>query len=284
MLDDGDVSEAARLLDGCPEEFRQPWAWKHIGLRRDLSLVTLREHPGEVWGCVYSPDGRYFATASAATVTLWDAKTKKRLRVLSGKERFMPVTFGADSKRLAAGSDDGTAWVWEVETCSKPLVLRGHDLIVQGLAFSPDGRRIVTGSWDGSVCVWDANSGARLKTLEVSKLNDSKNPVLALEFSRDGNALIAGSGRGDLRVWNSGTGEVIARTDLNGASIHELAITSAGDLMALACGDGRIRIFDTGDWTLVSALDTSIPDIRSVAFSPDGGLVAAAGGNVLPEL
>jgi hypothetical protein len=67
------LNSAARMLeDGqVPEEFRQGWEWDHLNLRRDLSLVTLGNHPGPVRVSPYSPDGKYFATVSEGELRIW---------------------------------------------------------------------------------------------------------------------------------------------------------------------------------------------------------------------
>jgi WD40 repeat protein len=40
--------------------------------------------------------------------------------------------------------------------------LRGHDDIIESVAFSPDGSKIVSGSQDKTIRVWDAGTGVEL--------------------------------------------------------------------------------------------------------------------------
>ena len=58
------------------------------------------------------------------------------------------VAFSPDGKRIVTGSSDRTARVWDAETGTEKLALKGHTGRVTSVAFSPDGKRIVTGAGD----------------------------------------------------------------------------------------------------------------------------------------
>ena len=76
------------------------------------------------------------------------------------------VAWSPEGKRLATGSRDGTAKVWDAASGQELLTLKGHSNFVIGIAWSPDGKRLATGSWDNTAKVWDAVSGRELLTLE----------------------------------------------------------------------------------------------------------------------
>ena len=48
------------------------------------------------------------------------------------------VAFSPDGKRIATGSGDQTVRVWDAETGTEKLALKGH--VVTSVAFSPDGQ------------------------------------------------------------------------------------------------------------------------------------------------
>ena len=65
--------------------------------------------------------------------------------------------------RIVTGSCDQTAKVWDAQTGTLLLELKGHTEPVMSVAFSPDGSRIITASADRTAKVWDAHSGQELK-------------------------------------------------------------------------------------------------------------------------
>jgi WD40 repeat protein len=129
---------------------------------------------------VSQPDRPFLLEAEGA---LEDALANRRERsVLLGHEGpIRVVSFSPAGKRLLTGSDDGTAWLWDIAAGTTIVVLRGHGAAVTGAAFSPDGKRVITGSKDGTARLWNAETGAPLAVLE-----GHERPVLCVAFSPNG--------------------------------------------------------------------------------------------------
>ena len=82
------------------------------------------------------------------------------------------------------------------------IQLRGHDSLVNSVAFSPDGSKIISGSNDETIRVWDASTG--IEMLPPFRGHDGR--VNSVTFSPDGTKIISGSHDRTIRVWDASTG------------------------------------------------------------------------------
>ena len=69
------------------------------------------------------------------------------------------MAFSPDSKRIAAGFEDGTARVYDARTLLPLSPLMDHSKPIVRILFSPNGNQIVTVSNNGPMRLWDANTG-----------------------------------------------------------------------------------------------------------------------------
>ncbi|GAA6030192.1 hypothetical protein JCM8097_008980 [Rhodosporidiobolus ruineniae] len=73
---------------------------------------------------------------------------------------FPSIDFHGKSQRLAVGTAEGAAIVFDLRTATRLYVLEGHKHAVTALSFSPDGHRLVTVSLEESrVAAWKVGTG-----------------------------------------------------------------------------------------------------------------------------
>jgi hypothetical protein len=85
------------------------------------------------------------------------------MRTLKGHTgQVRSVSWSPDGTRLATGSLDGTAKVWDAAGGRELLTLKVHAGEVS-VSWSPDGMRLATGSEDGTAKVWDAAGTAAVQ-------------------------------------------------------------------------------------------------------------------------
>jgi WD40 repeat protein/serine/threonine protein kinase len=171
-------------------------------------IGIMGEHDRNVFNLVFSPDGRYLASAGKdGRVKLWDGtrldQYQDRAREVgaAGGEIADTLAFSADSTRLAVGSSDFTATIWDVETGTNVLTLpRDPAHGFRALAFSPDGRWLASGGTDCTVKVWNARTGgAALHTFRGHQGN-----VRRLKFVQlpEGPNLVSGSSDKTVKFWS----------------------------------------------------------------------------------
>ncbi|CAE7236808.1 unnamed protein product, partial [Symbiodinium sp. KB8] len=108
---------------------------------------------------------RRLLTASAdGTVRVWDEKGTHIASLPQG-EWATSLDFQASSQLLAVGLFDCTVRVWELNTLSCRLRLRGHEGPVLSVAFS-GGPVLATASNDRSVRLWHLQDGSCLRNLQ----------------------------------------------------------------------------------------------------------------------
>jgi ribosome assembly protein 4 len=127
-----------------PEESKQP-------------IKRLTGHQQAVNHIVFSPDGRYFASASFdKKVKVWNGFSGDFLCTLTGHVGAVyQVAWSGDSRFLVSASKDSTAKLWEMPSGKRAReTLPGHADEVYALDWSPYGGSVATGSKDRTIKIW----------------------------------------------------------------------------------------------------------------------------------
>jgi hypothetical protein len=175
------------------------------------------------------------------------------------------VAFSPDGLRLATGSNDDAARVWDARTGEKLLECRGHLARVTAVVFSPDSLRLATGSDDSTARVWDARTGENLLWCK-----GHAGRVTSVAFGPDGLRLATGSWDQTARVWDARTGEKLLECKGHAGAVSCVAFSPDGRRLATASLDQTARIWDARSGQPLMECKGHTHPIRSVAFSPDG--------------
>jgi WD40 repeat protein len=240
------------------------------------SLATLQEtrvvddQPSDV---AVSPDGTVMAVGSGnGDIVLVDPVTfQERRRLLHHVNAAWTLSFTADSHRLAAGSADGTATVWDVETGK---IVAGPFQPGAGKSYaviSADGRRLVQAGTGGTAAVWDLTGRQPLgrpwgpdDAYDAFASPDGR-LVATVEAEPGGPVLI--------RLLDSSTAAQLA--SFVGASALQVAFSPDGKRVA-AWTDAGIQLLEVPSLRPVGApiavpVETDPGNLPlAVAWSPDG--------------
>jgi WD40 repeat protein len=128
-------------------------------------------------------------------VAVWDAASGEALTTLTQDGAIYALAFSLDGDKLASGSEDLTARIWDftallegADAHAAQLFVLLHDNVINGLAFSPDGAYLASASSDRTARLWDVATGQELNRIaEGAKIPD-------IAFAPSGDWLVAPSG------------------------------------------------------------------------------------------
>jgi ribosome assembly protein 4 len=121
------------------------------------AIKRLTGHQQAVNHIAFSPDGRYFASASFdKKVKIWNGFSGDFLTTLTGHVGAVyQVAWSSDSRYLVSASKDSTAKLWEMPSGKRAReTLPGHADEVYALDWSPNGASVATGSKDRTIKIW----------------------------------------------------------------------------------------------------------------------------------
>ncbi|MCP4678211.1 MAG: TIR domain-containing protein [Deltaproteobacteria bacterium] len=260
----------------------------------DSESISMGGHKHTVDFLSFSGDGRWFATGDPylGDGQLWNlTETDRRLSVESiyselGEIGTDSMLFSPDSRWLAYDADDDVVLLkLETGTSVDPILLRGHNRMVDSLALSPDSHWIASADRMGFLYLWDMNIIA--KTGLAPKpvvLQAHAGSVSSLEFSPDSRWLASSSHDNLVRLWDvrslenddESIGEVVLRGRESPVARVEFSI-DGGSLAAITL-EREVRLWDMkgierntdfGAIVLNSSISDDHVDDLTLLLSPD---------------
>jgi WD40 repeat protein len=156
----------------------------------------------------WSPDGSQIATLSGIGVSVWDAKTGKRINLFKGHGyEFASIAWGKDGKLIASRLDwnNSRFLIWDVQTGAKLFELDGYD----SYAWLPSKNLLALGIGFASkkIVVWDTHANKQLyPPLEVCDKYCSG----SMAWSSDGTRLAVNPSLGVVATWDIKTGQQLS--------------------------------------------------------------------------
>lgn len=240
--------------------------WNGITAKR---LLTLKGHTGKIKTLAFSTDESVLASGSDdISIRLWNTRTGVQLLKLtahakSGKKQNFSnaptlrsaelvnnLVFSSDGKYLAASSEYGTVWLWELSTANllttitsheeaADMLLTGTGLSKIGMAFSPNSNFFASGGMDGEILLSDVSPNP--VSLPLRRHSWS---VKSFAFSPDSKLLASGSRDTTIRLWNTETGSEITTIREHNGEILTLGFSSDGKTLVSGSTDGVIYLWD----------------------------------------
>lgn len=249
-------------------------------------LALFQVDAGRVRGLAWAPDGKTLAVGTQGAVFLWDVLAGKqlaRLADMNSSTQVYQLSWSLDGRSLAAGNDENTLLIWDMQSRSLQKTLQGTASVILSVAWSPEGDRLAAGNSDGTVQIWERATWRALHTWNdpatPGPFRRGRLPVAAymVAWAPGGEKLAATRYDGYVRVWDSHSGKLlhVLRTSdqPNGVSW-----SPDGQTLASASDDGTIQLWNASTYKQRSALDGEPQGgwAFAIPWSPDGRLLACS--------
>jgi WD40 repeat protein len=200
--------DGTRIISGSHDGTIRVWCAANYS-----ELERLKDHGPEVSSVAYSPNGSHIVSSWGDKVLVFDNIDFEVVAVLEAAVRsdkvspgdFKSVTFSKDGSQIVAGSQDGTARIWNAANFEETSVLTRtgyHEgwKAVSSVALSSDGGLVIGGGGRSDcIYVWDARS-----CKEITRLQAHPENVVCMAFSPDSTRFVSGGADHALRVWVTG--------------------------------------------------------------------------------
>jgi WD40 repeat protein len=221
-----------------------------------------------------SGDGKRLALATTVAgkpaVVVLDVAGGNVVATLVGHEA--PITalaINADGSKLASGSGDKTARLWNVADGKELAKFTGHGGPVTAVAIGSGGAPVASGAADNSLKLWNAADG-----MEIKNFAGHTAAIVAIALPASGQSLVSTGAEKGVRIWNLADGAQ-ARSIDTPAAATALALSRDDVRLAVGLADGTTKVFQLADGKELSTLAAG--PTTSLSFSVDGARLLACG-------
>ncbi|MBO0794283.1 MAG: hypothetical protein J2P36_25500, partial [Ktedonobacteraceae bacterium] len=173
----------------------------------------------------------------------------------------------------AGGTTVPTTTATKVPPGTTLQIYRGHQDVVNTVAWSPDGSYIVSGGDDKVARVWDAATGK-----DRFLYSQHAGVVSSVACSPDSLYVISGSYDGTTQVWSAKDGKRSNLQSYAAQKITSVAWSPNRDRAAYAGAGGKVILFEAPSGKEVLHYASRANYTYAIAFSPDGTMVAIGSG------
>lgn len=243
--------------------------------------ITTDDPPKEITDIAIISPLQILASAGwDGAVKLWDLHKGELLHVLAEPTNgVVSLTATADGNLLAAGSADGTIWLWNLRQLRQgrsPTLLhswRKHSSVVAAVAIrssnNPEEKQILaSASRDRTVKLWHLPDGNLQKTL-----SGHQERVTCVAFSPNHSLLVSGSQDAKIKIWQLPNGEPIGELSGHEGVVHAVAVTADGKAIS-SSWDRTIKIWQLSTGECLHSFSGHLLPAVSITIRPNRPIFA----------
>ncbi|KAF9548726.1 Notchless protein 1 [Mortierella hygrophila] len=232
----------------------EPESLLKVGEQGDVlqeGIVGSVDHTVDVTSApVYSPDGKEISVGAVDFSVLrypTCSEVGSPAPLVGHNGIVTCIAYSPQLDKIATGSDDNTARIWDRHTGQQLFLQSVHSGGVTSIAFAPYDDKVATGDNEFVVRIWDwALPGS------VRPLRGHDGPVLCVTYSPDGRFLASGSADRTMRLWDADSGVCFATVRDFAAGVESIRWKETQEGYRLATGSVENPL---GIWELVEDKD-----------------------------
>ncbi len=233
-------------------------------------------------GGAFSGDARTLATTLPDRVQLWDLKSGRQLRSLTGQAGFPnQAAFSPDGRTLRTGRHE-----WDVRTGEQTNSLTAPAAEgITRLVLSPDGKLLISDCPDSTLRLWDAATGRQRGVLSgnLNRAGAITYGLLCTPTSDRVATFSVAGGQSAIDVWDVATRQVVhtLAADTLSSEDNGMAFSPDGRYVAVGASDPRdllhhpIEIRDLNTGEVRQILSGHENEVAATAFSANGAVLAS---------
>lgn len=263
---------------------------------KEISQIKFGKYKyGEVLTVVFSPDGKYVASAGCKRyqsnicvqgfISMWDIASETEIASTFYDTAVYNIEFSSDGKYVVAYGKENIASLWDFKNNKKHSSTHNHD--ITPIAVSSDGKYVAGTVNNNSIQVLKTDTNEIIAT---QPLGDDLR-VYHMIFDSESNYVIYGTNSlydNSVRMWSfRNNKEIIIKQ--YGGTVDSIAVSLDGKFIvsggcntadSYPCIMGTVSVWDVVAGREISTVDYD-GGVKSVTFSPDGKYIMLGTGNGL---
>ncbi|KAJ3104898.1 protein with putative role during mitosis [Phlyctochytrium planicorne] len=224
-------------------------------------IKTLWGHDHTISSVTFLSTGDFIVSASRdKTIKMWEVSTGYCTKTIVGHLDWVRMVISSeDGRLLASGSNDQAVRLWDSTSGESKGELRGHDHVVECVAFAPTssythlkelfgtdikvkdlsaGAYVASGSRDKTIRIWDTATQQCMHTLV-----GHDNWIRGLSFHPSGKVLLSVSDDKTLKIWDLKTGRCVKTIDAHSHFVTCVDFNKSSPIVATGSVDNLVKVW-----------------------------------------